>query len=90
MTILLPSADSPREELLERLDHHLARVDDHAEAAHHRDRVAIINTALAQLGDGSYGTCLGCGTPIAAHRLAGEAATSTCVGCTGEDRLLIG
>lgn len=89
MTIVLPPVDSPRAELLDRLDHHLESVDDE-DAAHHRDRVAVITTALAQLGDGSYGTCLGCGVAIAPHRLTSEPATSTCVGCTAEDRLLIG
>ena len=89
MTILLPPPTSTREELLVRLDHHLDRLDGEQDL-HHRGQIAAINTALAQMAEGTYGTCLGCGEPINPDRLDREPALSTCLGCVGEDRHLIG
>ncbi len=45
-------------------------------------RMAAIDDALARLDDGSYGTCTGCGAPIAPERLAAVPGTTTCVPCT--------
>ncbi len=89
MTLLLPPKTSTREDLLVRLDHHLHQLDD-GHDLHHREQIAAINTALAQMGDGTYGTCLGCGAPINPDRLGREPALSTCLDCVGEDRHLIG
>lgn len=89
MTILLPPTTSTYDELLVQLDHHVGRLDAEGDALH-REQIAVINTALAQLGDGTYGTCLGCGGTINPDRLDREPALSTCVDCRGEDRYLIG
>ena len=78
-------------DLLERLDEHLERLLwNTAEADHHRSAIAAINTALAQLRDGSYGTCLGCSVMIEPERLAASPETSTCSECQAETRTLIG
>jgi RNA polymerase-binding protein DksA len=46
-----------------------------------RERVAEIDSALARLADGRYGTCEQCGQPIGAERLAARPATRTCFAC---------
>jgi RNA polymerase-binding transcription factor len=46
-----------------------------------RERLAEIDSALARLADGRYGTCEGCRKPIGAQRLAARPATSTCIAC---------
>ncbi len=43
--------------------------------------IADIDTALARIADGSYGTCAGCGDAIPATRLEALPAASRCVGC---------
>jgi RNA polymerase-binding transcription factor DksA len=78
-------------DLLERLDAHLERLLwNTAEADHQRSAIAAINTALAQLRDGSYGTCLGCSVTIEPERLAASPEASTCGECQAESRALIG
>lgn len=46
-----------------------------------RTHLADLDGALARLGEGSYGTCEGCGLPIPAARLAARPASRTCVTC---------
>jgi DnaK suppressor protein len=48
-----------------------------------RQRVADLDEALRRYDEGGYGTCEGCGRPIAAERLAVRPAARTCVGCAG-------
>ena len=50
------------------------------------DRLAEIDSALARLADGRYGTCEGCGKPIGAERLAARPATRTCFACATAGR----
>ena len=92
---MTPSRTALREsidhDLLERLDEHLERLLwNTAEADHHRAAIASINTALAQLRDGTYGTCLGCSVMIEPERLAASPETSTCSECQAQPRSLIG
>ena len=47
-----------------------------------REHLADIEAAMARLADGSYGTCLVCGQPVGAERLAARPAARTCIGCT--------
>jgi len=51
-----------------------------------RDRLAEIDSAIARLADGRYGTCEGCGKPIGAERLAARPATRTCFACATAGR----
>jgi DnaK suppressor protein len=46
-----------------------------------RQRLTDLDTALARLGAGSYGTCVLCGAVIAAERLAARPETTTCIDC---------
>lgn len=43
--------------------------------------IAQLERALARLADGSYGTCTGCGEPIAEKRLAALPTATTCITC---------
>jgi DnaK suppressor protein len=43
-----------------------------------------VDRALAKLEDGTYGTCDGCGSPIAPERLEARPATPWCVRCRAE------
>jgi DnaK suppressor protein len=43
-----------------------------------------VDRALAKLEDGTYGTCDGCGLPIAPERLEARPATPWCVRCRAE------
>lgn len=43
-----------------------------------------IERALERLRDGSYGTCVRCGEPIAEGRLDAYPAAARCVGCAGD------
>ena len=43
--------------------------------------VTQIEAALERLGEGTYGTCQGCGDPIPSERLAAVPWTAFCVGC---------
>jgi RNA polymerase-binding transcription factor DksA len=40
-----------------------------------------LDAALTRLDDGTFGTCTGCGEPIAPERLDALPAASTCVSC---------
>jgi len=46
-----------------------------------RSHLAEIDAALARVADGSYGTCVRCGRPIAPARLETLPATRLCVTC---------
>ena len=46
-----------------------------------REGQAEIDSALARLADGRYGTCERCAQPIGAERLAARPATRTCFAC---------
>lgn len=50
-------------------------------ASQARERLAEIDSALARLADGHYGTCERCGQPIGAERLAARPASRTCIAC---------
>jgi RNA polymerase-binding protein DksA len=43
--------------------------------------IAAIDSALQRIDDGTYGTCQGCGQPIAAERLEGVPWTTQCIDC---------
>jgi DnaK suppressor protein len=45
------------------------------------DRIARLNDALQRLGDGSYGTCEHCGTPVDRKRLRAVPEATSCVAC---------
>jgi DnaK suppressor protein len=52
-----------------------------------REHLAEIDAALRRIDEGSYGTCVGCGRPIGAERLAARPVTQTCIACaTGRRR----
>jgi RNA polymerase-binding transcription factor len=50
-----------------------------------RDRAAqqleLVDAALARLADGSFGTCVRCGEPIAPERLEALPWAAHCIGC---------
>ncbi|WP_241153840.1 TraR/DksA family transcriptional regulator [Nocardioides pantholopis] len=56
-----------------------SQVDTHIRLAERR--LAEVEAALASVEAGSYGTCAGCGRPIAAERLEARPAATTCVAC---------
>ena len=85
------SAADVREVLVAALDARVESLDrDQGHPADHRAAIAQIATALAQLADGTYGTCLGCANPIEGDRLLDDPATSTCGACAGHVHHLIG
>jgi DnaK suppressor protein len=45
-----------------------------------------IDTALNRIADGTYGTCVHCGVPIAAERLEFRPFASACVACQAAAR----
>ena len=47
------------------------------------DAIADITAALERLDDGTYGTCIGCGEPVAAARLEALPTTRHCISCAG-------
>lgn len=51
-----------------------------------REGLAEIDSALARLADGCYGTCEQCAQPIGAERLAARPATRTCFACATAGR----
>jgi DnaK suppressor protein len=51
-----------------------------------RESLAEIDAAIARLEAGSYGSCVRCGEPIAAGRLAARPAAPTCIRCAGRSR----
>lgn len=55
---------------------HLVALIDQA-----RRRLTGIDTAMRRIGDGSYGWCERCGSPIGEPRLAARPAATTCVRC---------
>lgn len=57
------------------------RLNDVALATSLRAALSEIDTALARLDDGSYGTCERCGRPIPVERLLAQPSTSRCVTC---------
>lgn len=46
-----------------------------------RRRLADVDSALARVRAGDYGTCAACGRPIAPARLAARPAARTCIDC---------
>jgi DnaK suppressor protein len=48
--------------------------------------LAELDRALARVDAGRYGSCEGCGTPIAPERLAARPATERCVSCAAIKR----
>jgi RNA polymerase-binding protein DksA len=46
-----------------------------------RARLADLQRALAQVGDGTYGRCERCGEEIGAERLAARPSARTCISC---------
>ncbi|HWH28902.1 MAG TPA: TraR/DksA C4-type zinc finger protein [Mycobacteriales bacterium] len=54
------------------------------QAARRRERE--VQSALAALAAGGYGTCASCGGPIGAERLAARPSAGTCVRCASAAR----
>jgi DnaK suppressor protein len=51
-----------------------------------RERLGDTERALAQLAEGTYGRCEGCGSAIAPERLAARPAARTCITCASARR----
>lgn len=51
-----------------------------------RAHLADLERALERLDEGRYGVCEGCGSPIAAERLAARPAAATCIRCAAAPR----
>lgn len=51
-----------------------------------RREVEALDRAAERVTAGTYGTCAGCGRPIAAERLEALVATPTCIACAGRRR----
>ena len=49
-----------------------------------RGHLAEIDAAYQRLGDGTYGTCEGCGQPIAPARLEARPSARTCIRCASK------
>ncbi len=49
-----------------------------------RRELAALDRAEARLRDGTYGSCLVCGAPIAPPRLEALPAAETCIDCAGK------
>lgn len=45
------------------------------------ETLALIERALYRLADGTYGTCVSCGTDISVSRLDQNPAVETCIAC---------
>jgi len=60
----------------------------HTSASRQRavDAIADITAALERLDAGTYGTCTGCGEPVAADRLEALPTTRHCIGCATAGR----
>jgi DnaK suppressor protein len=52
-----------------------------AVASLNRSALAEVDAALARIADGTYGSCLGCGTGIPVERLEVMPAAAYCVSC---------
>lgn len=50
------------------------------------DGVREVDAALARVADGTYGSCVDCGTDIPLRRLRALPAVATCVDCSDRDR----
>ena len=61
-------------------------VDVHAARAH--ETLEAVRAALARIGDGTYGSCVGCGGPIPVERLQAVPSADRCVTCPPRPRLL--
>jgi RNA polymerase-binding protein DksA len=48
---------------------------------HNQQHLAEVEAALQRLDDGTYGTCVECGHPIASERLEALPWASHCIGC---------
>ena len=46
-----------------------------------QQRLAAVEAALGRLDEGTYGTCVRCGEPIASERLGALPWASHCIGC---------
>jgi DnaK suppressor protein len=46
-----------------------------------RQHLADIDAAMLRLAEGEYGSCVACGEPIGAARLAARPATTMCIRC---------
>ena len=46
-----------------------------------REQITEIDAAISRLDEGTYGTCVRCGEPVGADRLAARPAAATCVRC---------
>ena len=57
------------------------RGEAEALAASLRESLDEVQTALAKLGEGTYGACENCGNPIAAARLEAMPAARLCMEC---------
>jgi RNA polymerase-binding protein DksA len=53
---------------------------------HERAQLALVESALAAIADGTYGTCRNCGKPIAAARLEAIPWASHCIDCAARAR----
>lgn len=93
MTTLTPEStlSTTRRALIDALDVHVEMLDRRVgHPTDHRAAVTALATALAQIAEGTYGTCLGCGAAIDPDRLGDDPAISTCTACAPQDRHLIG
>ncbi len=57
-----------------------------AALARSRARLAAIERAATDLGEGRYGTCELCGRPIGAARLEARPTATTCIDCASRSR----
>jgi len=48
---------------------------------HERAQLLLVNDALSRLADGTFGTCLSCGRPIAPARLEAIPWVAFCIDC---------
>jgi DnaK suppressor protein len=55
-----------------------------AEVARDAEELQAVEAALRRIADGTYGTCLECGTPIPYARLAVNPAAPRCIACQEE------
>ncbi|MGO8955951.1 MAG: TraR/DksA family transcriptional regulator [Streptosporangiaceae bacterium] len=60
---------------------HVAALLDQA-----REQLRQLDAALQRVADGSYGTCVRCGRPIGAERLAARPGADNCISCAGQRR----
>lgn len=84
--ITAPDAEAGAHGETEHLVLYEQRQLDEAIAAMMRTELEDVCRALARIGDGTYGTCVGCGRPIPEDRLLAVPATSYCIGCGANRR----